>query len=84
VIEPSGVGSQQPLHALDQIGFGRFDHQMKMVGHQAPGVNLPVGFGAGFPQRFNKKFPVLYPAKDGFLVVAAVHEVIDGPLKLQP
>src|SRR5208282_1123484 len=46
-IETAGIGSQQPLHAGDQIRAGRFDDQMKMVRHQAPGMDLPAGFFTG-------------------------------------
>jgi len=30
--------AQKPLHPLDQIGLGRLDDQVKMIGHQAVGA----------------------------------------------
>jgi hypothetical protein len=41
-IEPRRIGAQLPLHPGDQIGLRRFDHQMKMIAHQAIGLRFPI------------------------------------------
>jgi hypothetical protein len=45
-VEATGVSAQKPFHPNDEIGLGRFDHQMKMIWHQDIGVNLPTGLDA--------------------------------------
>ena len=45
-VEAFGVNPQQPLHARHQVGLRRFHDQMKMIAHQAIGVNLPAGLAA--------------------------------------
>ena len=32
-IKAGSVNAQKPFHAPDQVGLGRFHHQMKMVQH---------------------------------------------------
>lgn len=78
-VEPLGIGAQQPLHAGDQVGVGGFDHQVKVIAHEAKAVHLPAGLLAALLQAAQELMAVLLIAKDGFLVVAPVHDVIDGP-----
>src|SRR5262249_10933067 len=33
-IKTFGVSAQEPLHAVDEIGIGRFEHEMKMIEHE--------------------------------------------------
>ena len=47
-------------------------------------MHLPIGLFARLPQRLEKEFPVGNAAKDGFLMITAVHYVIDRPFKLEP
>src|SRR5437870_4447365 len=42
-------GSQQPLHPTDQIGLGRFHHQVKVIAYQTSGMNLPSGLAQLWP-----------------------------------
>ena len=58
-VKPRGVGPQQPFRARDQVGFRNFDDQMKMVAHEAPGMNQPVGFAAALAEGFNEGFATL-------------------------
>jgi hypothetical protein len=58
--------------------LGRFDDQMKMISHQAPGVNLPVGFGAGFGKGVQKALPIQVVVENGFAPVSAIHDVVNG------
>jgi hypothetical protein len=41
-IKARGVGPQESSHARDPIGPGRFHDQMKVMVHQAIGMDLPV------------------------------------------
>ena len=41
VIEPDGVGAQQPTHSRHQVPLGRFHHQIKVIAHEAIGMHLP-------------------------------------------
>jgi len=63
-VEAFGVNSQQPLHPDHQVGLGCFDDQMKMIAHQAVGVNLPLGFATGFRQGGQEYPAVLLIPKD--------------------
>jgi hypothetical protein len=45
---------------------------MKVMTHQTPGVELPIGLDAGFAQRLEKQLPIFMVAKDLFLLVTAV------------
>jgi hypothetical protein len=42
-IELLRITPQQPLHSPAQITSRCFHHEMKMVAHQAVGMNLPAG-----------------------------------------
>ncbi len=41
-VESSGISPQKPLHPRHQIGLGRFHHQVKVIGHQAIRMHLPI------------------------------------------
>jgi hypothetical protein len=49
-VKSSGIDSQKPFHALDQIAVWSFDDQVEVVGHETKAVNLPGGFPAGLIQ----------------------------------
>jgi hypothetical protein len=83
-IEPAGIGAQKPFHAGDQGGLRRFDDEMKMISHQAPRMNLPVGFGAGFGEGGQKTLSVRSVMENGFAPVSAIHDVVNGPGILNP
>jgi hypothetical protein len=76
-IETRSVGAHQPLHALDQVASGCFDHDMKMVAHQAEGMRLPFGFCTTFAQRSQEECWILFITKDGFEVIASIHDVVN-------
>ena len=76
-IEPPRVGAQEPFHAGDQVGLGRLDHQMKMVGHQAPGLEVPAGLLTGLAQGLQEEFAVLIVLEDRLAPVAPIHDMVD-------
>jgi hypothetical protein len=78
MIEAEGVSAQEPARALDVVGVGGFEHEVKMVAHEAPGVELKAGFVAGFGKGFEKIKAVDFVVKDVLRAVAAIHEVVDG------
>jgi len=81
-VEPGGVGAEQPFHAGDKVGLGRFEDEVKMVSHEAPGVDLEFGFEAGFAEGFEEKFTIGIVEEDVFAPVAAAHDVVKSSGKL--
>ena len=77
-IEPAGVGAKEPFHARHEIGLWRFHHEMKMIGHETPAMNLPAGLPANFAQGFEEAEPVLIIAEDDFTAVSAIEDVVNG------
>jgi len=51
---------------------------MKVIAHQAPGVDLPVGLLTGLAKCLQKKLAVFRGAEDGFAMVATVQEYVPG------
>jgi hypothetical protein len=49
-VKSGGVHSQEPFHALHQIGIWSFKDQMEVVKHETKAVNLPGSFPAGLLQ----------------------------------
>ena len=82
-IETRELSAQKPLYACGQIGLGRLDDRMKMVSHQAVGLDLPTGLPAGLAQRFQKTPPVLVVQKDLILVIPTIHQVVEGSFIFQ-
>ena len=72
-IKATGVNAKKPLHACDQVWLGRFNKQVKMIGHQAIPMNLPEGFVASFSQAIQKLFPVQIITEDWLATIAAIH-----------
>lgn len=77
-IEARGVGAEQPFHAGPEVRARGFDDEMKMIGHEHVGVDVPAGFRAGFAQRGQKTPAIQVVAKNGFPATTPVHDVIDG------
>ncbi len=76
-VEALGVNPQQPLHPDHQVGLGRFDDQMKMIAHEAIGVNLPLSLVAGFGQGGQEYPAVLRIAEDFLPAIPPVHHMVD-------
>lgn len=56
--------------------------EMKMIAHQAIGMNLPPVFWADLAQGREEETPVTVLLKDGLASIATVHRVIDRSRKL--
>ena len=58
MVQPDGVGAQQLARAFDQVGVRGFGHQMKMILHQAIGMDLPTRLLARFGESLEEILPV--------------------------
>jgi hypothetical protein len=63
----------------DQLGLD----QMKMIGQEAIGVDLPTGFGAGFRQCGEESLAVRFIQKDRLPAIATAHDMVHGAGILQ-
>ena len=77
MVQANGVGAQVPAHALNEVGFGRFHDEMKMVGHEAVSVDLPGGFMAGLSEGFEEILAIHIIEENILAAVAAAHDVIN-------
>ena len=76
-IEPAGIDTEEPFHARDQIALRRLDDRVKMIAHEAVGVDLPRGFAARLAERGEKATAVVVIAEDGLAMIAPVHHMVD-------
>ena len=83
-IEPSRVSAQKPFHARNQVRLGRFDYQVKMIRHEAIGMNLPAGLAAHLAQGLDNPLAVGVVVEDRFAPVPTVHHVVQSPGVLNP
>ena len=77
MIQADGVGAQKPAHAGHPIRVGRLQHQMKMVAHQAIGMDLPFGLLAGLSQGLEKVQAVHIINENILPAVTTVHHMVD-------
>ena len=83
-VEAVCIGAQEPAHAIDQIGFGRFNDEVKMVAHEAIGMHLPAGLQAGFSECLEEILAVNIVEIDVFAPIAAAQHVVNGTGILDP
>lgn len=77
------VGAEEPLHSAHQVGPRGFDDEMKMVAHQAVGVHLPIGLGAGIRERGQEVIAIGRVEINVFPPIAPTKQMIKGPLVLE-
>jgi len=53
-----------------------------MITHETPGMELPTGYLAGFTKGIEEAAAILIVVENGFTPVRAIHQVVDGPGKL--
>jgi hypothetical protein len=75
-VEALGIGAQQPFHSKRQIGLRSFDDQVKMVGHEAVGVNLPAGLLTSLSQSAKELGSILVVVKNVLPMIAAANDMI--------
>ena len=78
-IESIGISAEEPLHADDQIRLRRFDHQVKMVGHENEGMHLPTRFGTTLIQAAEKQLAILISLEDLLPPIPAINDMINRP-----
>src|SRR5437868_3824995 len=78
VIESNGVGAQQPAHSSDQIGIRCFEDQVKMVAHEAVGVDFKTSLLAGFSQGFEEVLAIHLIEVDILLAISPAHDMVNG------
>ena len=83
-VEADGVGAEEPFHGRNEIGLRCFEGEVKMVWHEAEGMQQPAGFGAGFIESVEKELAILVAAKDWLSAITAVHEVITRAGEFNP
>src|SRR6266566_1167603 len=83
-VEPARVSAEKPFHARNQVRPGRFEHQVKMIRHEAIGMNLPARLAARLAQGLDKPLTVGGVVEDQFAPVPTVHNVVDSPGVLNP
>ena len=76
-VEARGVSAQEPLHPGNEIGARRLHDEMKVIGHEAERVHLPIRLGARLAQRLDETLPVGVVFEDRFAAIAPIHDVID-------
>ena len=82
VVEADRVGAQQPAHARHQVGLRRLDHQMKVIPHQAIGMDLKPRLLTGLGQGLQKILPIHVVLENVFTPVPPAHDVVSRPGKL--
>jgi len=75
-IEAAGVRAQKPFHAGHQIPQRRLNHEMKMVAHQAKGMNLPARLGASLAEGGQKKLPIWVLPENFLASIPAIHHMV--------
>src|SRR5438552_6518811 len=74
--------SGRPSGGRKEMGEGRY--QVEVVAHQAPRVNLPVGFSASLGQGVQQQEPVFVVMEDRFTAVSPVHGMVNRSRVLHP
>ena len=81
-VEPLRVRSLQPFHAGHEVGLWCLQEQVVVVGHQHPRVQDPTCPLGRVVQCLQPQAAVTVVEHNRFALVAASHDVIDGPGEL--
>jgi len=77
MVEPVGVGAQQPAHPGHQIAPGRLDDQMKVVSHQTIGMNLETGLRTRLAQGLEEIVAIPFIQEDRLALGSPAYDVIN-------
>src|SRR5437867_10964442 len=83
-VKTGSIRAQKPFHAGHQVGLWGFEHQMKMIGHQAISMHLPIGLLAAFSERLYPPVPIRVVFENRLPPISPVHHVIDRIRILHP
>src|SRR6476660_8271552 len=78
VLASDQVNAQEPFHSGNEIGLRGLDHEMKMVAHQAPGMDLPFGLGAGFAKGAQEELAIVIVFEDVAALVSTIDHVVNS------
>jgi len=65
------------MDRVDYLG-GLWGHQVEVIAHQTPRMDLPIRLLAGFGKGIQKKKPIGVAIEDRFTAVSSVHRVVNG------
>lgn len=71
----------QAVHSLGKVRFGRLDHEMVMVDHEAKGVASPAEALDRLSQGFQKLAVVIIVEKDLLATISPGCDMVDGACK---
>lgn len=75
-IVPLGKSALKPLHGIDQVSGRRFDQQVVVVAHQAPGVHPHLVAFAHLAQTADKQVGIRLALENIPALVPAAHQMI--------
>jgi hypothetical protein len=78
VIQAQGVGAEESTHPLHKVAIGRFDHQMKVIAHQAKGMDLKTCLLAGLRQGLEEILTIHIVVENVFAPIPTAHDVVHG------
>jgi hypothetical protein len=77
-VEGACVAPVQPLHAVAEVRFGRLDHQVHVVGHQAVAQEVPALALGDRSKQPRVRLEVVVISKDAPAIDATRHHVVRG------
>jgi hypothetical protein len=83
-IEGLGIEAVDVTHTVREVGFGRPDHQVIVVRHQAVGQAPPLKSGQGLGGYIHENVAVSVVKEDVLLVIAPSHHVVMAVRDLNP
>ena len=75
-VESLGIDAIKLTHAFGEVGIGRFDEQVIMIGHLAISVTDPVKAPADFGKRIEPGYAIVVGQKNVLAPIAARGDVI--------
>ena len=83
-VEALGIDTIKLAHAFGEVGIGRFDEQVIMMGHLAIGVAHPVEALADLGKRFEPGEAIVVGQKNVLAPIAARGDVIKRAREFEP
>jgi hypothetical protein len=77
-IQADRVSAQQPGHAGNKVGLGGFHHQVKVIGHEAIGMNLKTGLLARLGQGLEEILAIHIVQENVVPAVTPAHDMVNG------
>ena len=74
-IESLRIDLQQPFHPENKVGLRCLNDQMKMIAHQAVGMQLPLRLLARLAQGGEKPLPILVILENILSAIPTIHHV---------